>query len=147
MGTEGLVYHHRILFHNVVMGVEEEMEQERLEGYLVPGAEAIEVIDWHEERRIFTMPMQCAIVTVVKYKVTKSKNIETSPTPAMEDNATKAIEFAVRYGGTDEMHHLRWVVDQMVRVLAGDKYDEIVTVAKAGDDGPDTYEWHVGIAP
>lgn len=27
----------------------------------------------------------------------------------------RAIELACRYGGTDEMHHLQWVVDQMVR--------------------------------
>ena len=24
----------------------------------------------------------------------------------------RAIELACRYGGTDEMHHLQWVVDQ-----------------------------------
>lgn len=29
----------------------------------------------------------------------------------------RAIELACRYGGTDEMHHLQWVVDQMVREL------------------------------
>jgi len=142
MEVEGLIYHHRVLFHNIVMGVEETMEHERVEGRLVPGAEAIEVADWEEEQRIFTMPRQCAVVTLVKYKVTKFKDVEPK-----EDASVKAIEFAVRYGGTSEMHHLQWVVDQMVRALAGDKYDEIVTAAKAGDDGPNTYEWHVGIAP
>ncbi|EBU9555647.1 hypothetical protein DUU79_22175 [Salmonella enterica subsp. enterica serovar Goldcoast] len=25
----------------------------------------------------------------------------------------RAIELVYRYGGTDEMHHLQWVVDQM----------------------------------
>ncbi|MEK9011856.1 hypothetical protein P2Q76_18030, partial [Escherichia coli] len=34
----------------------------------------------------------------------------------------RAIELACRYGGTDEMHHLQWVVDQMVRELAGERY-------------------------
>nr|WP_167729698.1 hypothetical protein [Escherichia coli] len=33
----------------------------------------------------------------------------------------RAIELACRYGGTDEMHHLLWVVDQMVRELAGER--------------------------
>ena len=53
----------------------------------------------------------------------------------------RAIELACRYGGTDEMHHLQWVVDQMVRELAGERYAQIV------EDGPDTYKWSVGIAP
>ena len=59
----------------------------------------------------------------------------------------KAIEIAVSYGQIDGSHHKTWVIDQMVRVLAGDRYDEIVAQAKAGEDGPDTYEWDTGIAP
>lgn len=59
----------------------------------------------------------------------------------------RAIEIAVRYGGTDEMHHLQWVVDQMVRILAGDNYDKIVKEAKVGEEGPDTYKWSTGTAP
>ena len=66
------------------------------------------------------------------------------------DDATRiarAIELAVRYGGIDGDHHKAWVIDQMVRVLAGDRYERIVTDAKAGEDGPNTYEWNEGIAP
>jgi hypothetical protein len=59
----------------------------------------------------------------------------------------KAIELAVRFGGIDGDHHKSWVIDQMVRLLAGDQYDKIVTKAKAGEDGPETYSWNVGIAP
>jgi len=59
----------------------------------------------------------------------------------------RAIELAFRFGGTDELHHLQWVVDQMVRELAGSRYDQIVAEAKAGEDGENTYAWHVGIAP
>lgn len=58
-----------------------------------------------------------------------------------------AIDLAVRYGGNDGEHHKTWVIDQMVRILAGDQYDEIVREACAGKDGPDTYEWDEGIAP
>ena len=35
----------------------------------------------------------------------------------------------------------------MVRALAGDQYDEVVAAAKSGEDGPETYDWNVGIAP
>ena len=58
-----------------------------------------------------------------------------------------AIDIAVRYGGIDGDHHKAWVIDQMVRVLAGDVYDSVVKLACAGDDGPNTHEWDVGIPP
>ncbi|MCB5319941.1 hypothetical protein LH413_20875 [Yersinia massiliensis] len=59
----------------------------------------------------------------------------------------RAIELACRYGGTDEMHHLQWVLDQMIRELAGERYIQIVTNATTGENGPNTYKWEVGIAP
>lgn len=65
----------------------------------------------------------------------------------MQDRIDKAIELAVRYGGIDGGHHKAWVIDQMVRALAGDDYDRIVRDAKDGEDGPDTYDWDTGIAP
>ncbi|EPZ3025628.1 hypothetical protein ACXMRQ_000431 [Shigella boydii] len=59
----------------------------------------------------------------------------------------RAIELASRFGGSDEVHHLRWVIDQMVRELAGERYDQVVASACAGEDGPDTWRWNTGIAP
>lgn len=40
-----------------------------------------------------------------------------------------------------------WVIDQVVRLLTGSAYDGFVTWARAGEDGPDTYEWDTGTAP
>ncbi len=57
-----------------------------------------------------------------------------------------ALELIHRYGGIDGDHHKQWVLDQVVRALADD-YDAWVREHKAGDDGPDTYEWDEGIAP
>jgi len=59
----------------------------------------------------------------------------------------KAIELAVRFGGIDGDHHKSWVIDQMVRVLAGPGYDELVKEACDGEDGPNTYDWDIGIPP
>lgn len=67
--------------------------------------------------------------------------------PADKERIESAIDLAVRWGGTDGAHHKDWVIDQMVRTLAGDRYDAIVAAAKAGEDGPETYSWNVGIAP
>ena len=58
-----------------------------------------------------------------------------------------ALDLVTRYGGTDGAHHLRWVLDQIVRTLAGDGYAEWVRAFNDGEDGPDTYGWDEGIAP
>lgn len=58
-----------------------------------------------------------------------------------------AIDLAVRFGGVDGENHKAWVIDQMVRILAGKDYDRVVREAKAGEDGPDTYRWDTGVAP
>ncbi len=58
-----------------------------------------------------------------------------------------ALELAVRYGQIDGGHHKMWVIDQMVRALVGKKYDAFIAEANDGEDGPDTYEWDVGIPP
>ena len=61
--------------------------------------------------------------------------------------AQRASALAWQYGQIDGDHHKTWVIDQMVRVLAGDSYDEFVAAFRDGEDGPDTYSWDVGIAP
>ena len=43
-------------------------------------------------------------------------------------------------------NHKAWVIDQMVRVLAGDRYDDIVRDACDSEEGPDIYEWDCGVA-
>jgi len=64
-----------------------------------------------------------------------------------QERIAAAMEFASRYGGIDGDHHKTWVIDQMVRALMGDKYEEWVAAQKAGEDGPDTYDWDEGIPP
>lgn len=66
--------------------------------------------------------------------------------PAEERN-WRAMELAVRYGSIDGAHHKTWVIDQMIRILAGNKYDAIVAEACDGEDGSNTYIWDCGIAP
>lgn len=63
------------------------------------------------------------------------------------ESAAKALELIVKYGGIDGGHHKAWVLDQVVRALTEDKYDDLVIHATDGEDGPDTYEWDTGIAP
>jgi hypothetical protein len=65
----------------------------------------------------------------------------------LRDDQSRSIEIAVKYGGIDGTHHKAWVIDQMVRILAGDKYGRIVAEACDGEDGPETYNWDVGVSP
>lgn len=58
-----------------------------------------------------------------------------------------AINLGFNYGGEDGAHHKQWTIDQMIRVLAGEKYDQLVAKSCSGEDGPNTYEWDTGIAP
>lgn len=66
---------------------------------------------------------------------------------AVEDRIELVLQLATRYGQIDGEHHKLWVIDQMVRVLAGDRYEAMITSYCAGEDGPDTYMWDTGIAP
>jgi hypothetical protein len=66
----------------------------------------------------------------------------TSETPV-----AAALEIIERYGGIDGEHHKMWVIDQIARALLGDAYPQWVVDMKAGEDGPNTYDWDEGIAP
>jgi hypothetical protein len=66
---------------------------------------------------------------------------------AHDANTRQAIELIVKYGGIDGAHHKDWVLDQVVRLLAGSEYENVIREAKAGEDGPNTYDWDEGIAP
>jgi hypothetical protein len=58
-----------------------------------------------------------------------------------------ALVLILSYGGIDGAHHKDWVLDQIVRIITGDDYDEFVEMAKDGEDGPNTYSWDVGVPP
>ena len=64
-----------------------------------------------------------------------------------EQRIANAITVAFEYGWIDGAHHKAWVIDQMLRILSGDKYSNIIADACDGEDGPNTYEWDIGIAP
>ena len=83
----------------------------------------------------------------------------------------RALEIAVTCKGYDGARHKDWVIDQMVRALTGcpmvqatargsnnlpytyekqgesPEYVKLVADVKAGEDGPDTYSWDVGVVP
>jgi hypothetical protein len=83
-----------------------------------------------------------------------------------------AMIFISRYGGIDGAHHKQWVLDQVARILLGTpvnvtlakwenghqeeryhvgepsaEYTAWVADLRAGEDGPNTYDYDEGIAP
>jgi len=63
------------------------------------------------------------------------------------DQKQRALDLIAQYGGIDGGHHKQWLLDQTVRILAGDNYDDWVGEWQDGEDGPETYIWDTGIAP
>jgi hypothetical protein len=63
------------------------------------------------------------------------------------EKVAAALHIAICYCGVDGEHHKSWVIDQMIRVLTGDDYDRIIAEYCDGEDGSNTYEHDVGIAP
>lgn len=59
----------------------------------------------------------------------------------------QAIQIAMDYSQYDGSRHKMQVIDQTVRELLGNKYEEWVKKYCDGEDGPNTYEWNIGIAP
>ena len=59
---------------------------------------------------------------------------------AQAERDEKVLNFINEWGGIDGGHHKQWVLDQLVRIVAGDGYEEWVAKYSAGDEGPDTYE-------
>jgi hypothetical protein len=73
-----------------------------------------------------------------------------SPVRVPETDADRielALNIAIEGGGIDGGHHKQWSLDQIVRMLTGDRYEQVITEYRDGEDGPDTYSWDEGIAP
>ena len=59
------------------------------------------------------------------------------------------LEIIFLYGLTDGAHHKQWVLDQVVKILAGNHYDDWVKDhnGQIDSDGETEYKWDVGIPP
>lgn len=68
-------------------------------------------------------------------------------TGSLEERAEGALKVAYEYGSVDGARHKQWVIDQMVKALTGDRYDEWVANFNRGLDGEDDYLWDEGRAP
>ena len=59
----------------------------------------------------------------------------------------EAIMIALKYGPIDGAHHKQWTIDQILRSLLQEDYDEVIALSKLDENGEESYGWDEGIAP
>ena len=65
-----------------------------------------------------------------------------------EEAIAAAIRIIADYGQIDGAHHKMWVLDQVLRLLTGEKYDDFITFINTDfETGEIVDEWDTGIAP
>ena len=66
-----------------------------------------------------------------------------------EEQTKEALGIIGMYGQIDGAHHKAWVIDQVVRALTREYYDEWVAEweGEIDENGDKEYEWDPGIAP
>lgn len=69
------------------------------------------------------------------------------PEQLLQKQINDAIGIALGFGTVQGSGHKMWVIDQMVRKLAGENYESIIAEFSMGGDGPDTHRWDEGIMP
>ena len=65
----------------------------------------------------------------------------------MTPKETKVLALIDNFGGIDGGHHKQWLLDQIVRVITGQRYNEWVISYETGPDGERLYHWDTGISP
>ncbi len=60
---------------------------------------------------------------------------------------SETLDLLDRCGSIEGEEHARWCLDQVVRLMTGDRYAQWVADHRRGDDGPDAYPWDVGVEP
>jgi len=83
-------------------------------------------------------PVDKPKIEPVEYHAPSAAAPHNDATPEAYTRINEALQLAGRHAGLQGAHHLTWLVDQMVRALAGDGYDNWV------EAHPD---WTTGVAP
>ena len=65
----------------------------------------------------------------------------------LEGERKRVLDLIFEYGQIDGGHHKMWVIDQIVRILTKDKYNEWIKDYVYDEETGDIYSWDKGIAP
>lgn len=86
--------------------------------------------------------LKIAIENILSELEQKDKQIQ-----ELEEENQKVLDLIFEYGQIDGGHHKMWVIDQIVRILTKDKYNEWIKNYVYDEETGDTYDWDKGIAP
>ena len=67
-----------------------------------------------------------------------------------QQKINKAITLIIGHSQVEGGHHKLWVIDQVLRVLAGDEYEKVIFIHNMGrvcSDEEEVNMWNCGIAP
>lgn len=67
-----------------------------------------------------------------------------------DERAAYALSLIFQYGQIDGSHHKAWSLDQVARILAGEKYEDFISECRGDwleDEGSFAYSWDEGVAP
>ena len=83
-----------------------------------------------------------AMVNILAEREQKDKRIQ-----ELEEESKRVLDLIFEYGQIDGGHHKMWVIDQIVRILTKDGYNEWVKNYVYDEETGDIYSWDKGIAP
>ena len=63
------------------------------------------------------------------------------------NTAKQVLNLIEEWGGIDGGHHKQWLLNEIVKTITKDGYEQWIKIYEDGEDGPETYEWDTGIAP
>ena len=64
-----------------------------------------------------------------------------------DERIKKALSLAYNYGGCESSQNKAWLIDQIVRSLTGNRYDEWVKEFSIDNNGNKSYKWDTGVSP
>lgn len=83
-----------------------------------------------------------AMANILAEREQKDKRIQ-----ELEEERKRVLDLIFEYGQIDGEHHKTWVIDQIVRILMKDQYDEWIKNYVYDEETGDIYSWDKGIAP
>lgn len=122
------------------------MKENNIEEDVMPQEAFNELIDNFEVVATLTMYGRKSIKHYVK-KMQAELDQKDKRIKELEEERKRVLDLIFEYGQIDGGHHKMWVIDQIVRILTKDKYNEWVKNYVYDEETGDIYSWDKGIAP
>lgn len=62
-----------------------------------------------------------------------------------EERINMALNMLIQFSQIDGSHHKAWSIDQVTRILAGEKYEDLVKWYEGDEESDEYYTWDKGV--